>query len=86
MKFHGYDPKDSIIQVQPRNGEYGLRTEDILKTIKENGNDISLILFSGVQYYTGQLFDMETITKAGHQMVFEDPNSHNTLIPDSAAW
>ena len=62
VKFHGQDPSKSIIQVQPRPGKDTIRTEDILKTIEEEGDNIALVLFSGVQYYTGQFFEMEHIT------------------------
>ncbi len=65
--FHGYDPKEAIIEVLPRDGEYTLRTEDILQTIKDNAHELALVLFGGINYFTGQLFDMEAITKAGHE-------------------
>ncbi|XP_065651600.1 kynureninase isoform X3 [Hydra vulgaris] len=64
--FHGYDPKTSMLQAAPREGEYLLRTEDILQLIHEQGDSIALILFSGVQYKTGQYFDLKAITEAGH--------------------
>ena len=66
VKYHGYEPDDAIIEVKPGEGEYQIRTEDILSAIQQNGNSIALVLFSGINYYTGQLFDMKTITKAGH--------------------
>lgn len=66
VRFHGYDPSVAIIEVAPREGEYTLRTEDVTTVIAENGNDIALVLFGGVNYFTGQWFDMEAITKAGH--------------------
>lgn len=62
IKFHGYDPKDAIIELMPREGEFTLRTEDILRTIEENKNELALIMIGGVNYYTGQLFEMEKIT------------------------
>jgi kynureninase len=65
-RFHGYDPKDAIIQVTPREGEYTLRTEDILQTIKDNADELALVLFGGINYYTGQFFDIPSITKAAH--------------------
>lgn len=68
VKLHGYSPDDAIIEVQPREGEHTLRTEDIIQTIKNNGNEVALVLFSGVQYYTGQYFDLEAITTAGHDV------------------
>lgn len=66
VRFHGYDPKDAIIEVAPREGEYTLRTEDILAAIAENGEQTALVLFGGINYFTGQWFDMPAITKAGH--------------------
>ncbi|RZK52650.1 MAG: kynureninase [Pedobacter sp.] len=66
VRFHGFNPADAIIEVKPREGEYTLRTEDILKAIEENGNEIALVLFGGVNYFTGQWFDMPAITTAGH--------------------
>ncbi len=67
VRFHGYDPGEAIIEVAPRAGEYTLRTEDILSAIVENGAEIALVLFGGVNYFTGQWYDMEAITKAGHK-------------------
>lgn len=66
VRFHGYDPATAIIEVAPKEGEYTLRTEDITAAIAENGDEIALVLFGGVNYFTGQWFDMEAITKAGH--------------------
>jgi kynureninase len=65
-KFHGYDPKDAVIKMKPRAGEYTVRTEDILDMIEKEGDSIATIMFGGMNYYTGQLFEMEKITKAGH--------------------
>ncbi|XP_053554241.1 kynureninase isoform X2 [Bombina bombina] len=67
IRFHGLDVEKAMILVQPRKGEETLRTEDILSIIEKDGDSIALILFSGVQYYTGQLFDMPKITEAGHK-------------------
>jgi kynureninase len=66
VKYHGFRPEEAIIEVHPREGEHHLRTEDILETIHQHGNSTALVLFSGVQYYTGQVFDMESITRAAH--------------------
>ena len=70
VRFHGYDPKDAIIQVEPTPGNYTLTTDQILRVIEEHGDETALVLFSGVQYYTGQLFDIKTITKAASAKVF----------------
>ena len=67
VKFHGQNPDDAIIEVKPRDGEYTLRTEDILKLIDENKDSLSLVMMGGVNYYTGQLFEMEKITKHAQQ-------------------
>lgn len=66
LKFHGIDPSKGLIELKPREGEFTLRTEDIIRSIQENANEIALVIFGGVQYYTGQFFEMDTITKAGH--------------------
>ncbi len=66
VKYHGFQPEDAIIEVHPRKGEHHLRTEDILATIQQHGSSTALVLFSGVQYYSGQVFDMEAITRAAH--------------------
>jgi len=64
--FHGYDPAESLIEIAPRPGETTIRTEDIEKLIAEKGDQIALILLSGVNYYTGQAFDCRRFTEAGH--------------------
>lgn len=65
-QFHGYDPADAILEAKPRPGEDCLRQDDIEALIKREGDSIALILFGGVNYYTGQAFDMQAITQAGH--------------------
>lgn len=66
VKFHGYDPDDAVVEVKKREGEHHFRTEDILSKIKEVGEECALVLIGGVNYYSGQVLDMKTITKAGH--------------------
>jgi kynureninase len=68
VRFHGLDPDVHIIEVQPREGERILHQEDILKAIREAGEELALVLFPGVQYLTGQVFELEEICKAGHQV------------------
>ncbi|MFO0390121.1 MAG: kynureninase [Alphaproteobacteria bacterium] len=67
IKFHGFDPKASLIELKPRAGERTLRSEDIEAVIEKEGDAVALIMLGGVNYYTGQLFDMERITKTGHK-------------------
>ena len=68
VKFHGFDPKDAIIEIFPHSEEDTLRTEDILDAIRNNADELALVLFSGINYYTGQFFDIEAITKAAHNV------------------
>lgn len=67
IRFHGYDPKEALIELTPREGEYCLRTEDILAAIHEHRDSLALVMMGGVNYYTGQFFDLQKITKAGHE-------------------
>jgi kynureninase len=67
IRCHGGDPRELLIELAPREGESTLRTEDIIDTIDREGDAIALILLGGVNYYTGQAFDMKTITEAAHQ-------------------
>jgi kynureninase len=66
-RFHGYNPDEAIVELYPREGEFTLRTEDILQAIKDNTDELALVMMGGINYYTGQVFDMEAITKAGHE-------------------
>ena len=65
-KYHGFNPGDAVIEVSPREGEYTLRKEDIISAIHQHGDSVAVVLFGGVNYYTGQLFDMKAITEAAH--------------------
>ena len=65
-RMHGLDPAEAIVELVPRPGEYTLRTKDIEAKIAELGNSLATVLIGGVNYYTGQAFDMAAITRAGH--------------------
>ncbi|SHM26097.1 Kynureninase [Chitinophaga jiangningensis] len=67
VKFHGFDPESAIIEVSPRPGEQLIRTEDILEIINRESNSLALVLFGGINYYTGQFFDIPAITAAAHR-------------------
>lgn len=66
IRFHGFDPATSLIELSPRIGEACLRDEDIESTIEREGEKVALILLGGVNYATGQAFDMESVTRWGH--------------------
>jgi kynureninase len=67
VRYHGYDPGDAIMEVKPREGEHTIHTEDILSAINQYSHQTALVLFSGVNYYTGQYFDIREITEAAHK-------------------
>ncbi len=67
VNFHGYKEDDAIVEIKRRKGEHNIRLEDILAKIEEVGSELALVLIGGVNYYTGQVFDMKTITQAGHK-------------------
>ena len=64
--MHGFNPDEAIIEVAPRPGEHLIAHEDIIAAIHAAGDSLALVIFGGVNYYTGQLFDMEGITAAAH--------------------
>ncbi len=67
IKLHGFDPKEALIEVAPQKGEAILHTKDIVQAIETHADSLALVLFPGVQYYTGQVFDMAGITQAAHE-------------------
>lgn len=68
IKFHGFNYEDSLIEISPRYGEHTINEEDILNAINENKDTVALVLFGGVNYYTGQLFNIKKITDAAHNI------------------
>lgn len=87
MKFHNFDPKHSLIMVEPRPGESLLRTEDIVALIHEH--DFALVLLPGVQYASGQVLDMPTIAKAAHDRVrlpIRKAVAPNSLCTGQLCW
>lgn len=67
-RFHGLNPDEAIIELKPREGEYTLRTEDILAQIEAHKDSLAIVMMGGVNYYSGQAFDMKTITAAAHKV------------------
>lgn len=68
VAHHGFDPQEAIVEIKRREGEHNIRLEDVLSKIEEVGDELALILMGGVNYYTGQVFDMKTITAKGHSV------------------
>ena len=68
VRFHGLDPEKAIVEVSRRDGEHHFRTEDILSKIEEVGAECALVFLGGVNYYTGQVLDIASITKAGKRI------------------
>ena len=67
IRFHGLEPKKSLLEISPRGGEFCIRDEDIHALIEREGESIALILLGGVNYATGQVFDIAEVTNAGHR-------------------
>ncbi len=97
IHFHGFDPATSLIELTPRPGESCLRHEDIALLIESAGDNIALIMLGGVNYATGQAFDMERITRLGHArgcvVGFDLAHAAGNLVlklhdwgPDFAVW
>jgi kynureninase len=68
VAHHGFDPATTIVEIKRREGEHNIRLEDIVSKIEEVGDELALVLFGGVNYYTGQVFDMAAIVEAGHKV------------------
>ena len=68
VRMHGFDANDAIIEIAPREGKYLIEEEDILQAIADAGSELALVVMGGVNYYTGQLFNMEHITAAAHKV------------------
>lgn len=66
-RFHGYSPKASLLEAEPRPGEEVLREEDLLELIERRGNEVALVLLGNVNYLTGQAFDMKAIAAAARR-------------------
>lgn len=66
LKFHGFEPKEALIEWKPRKNEELLNIEDLKKIIDEQGNEIALLLIGGLNYYTGQYLDIKKIAEIGH--------------------
>ncbi len=97
IAFHGLDPANTLVEMQPREGEHILRPEDIIARINELGDELALVCFGGVNFLTGQAFDIKGITNAAHRvgafagfdLAHAAGNLHLNLHddgPDFACW
>lgn len=68
LRFHGFEPDEAIIEIGPRPGEHTIRTEDIIEAIHAHQDQLALVMMAGLQYYTGQVFDMKAISHACQQV------------------
>lgn len=68
VKMHGFDPQEAIIELTPKAGAHTLEDEAILEAIREAGDSLACVMIGGVNYYTGQLYDMATITQVAHEV------------------
>src|SRR5881392_1138484 len=66
ITHHGLDPKDTLILARPRKGEFTITTLDIVNLIDKHADQLAMVMFAGVNFFTGQLFDIEKITAAAH--------------------
>jgi kynureninase len=64
---HGFDPKEALVLARPREGEFTVRQDDLDALLEKQGNEIALVLFAGVNFFTGQLFGIEKITAAAQR-------------------
>lgn len=68
VRWHGFDPEDAIVEISPREGEDTLHTSDIIDVIEREGDRVALVMFGGVNYYTGQFYDLAAIAAAAHRV------------------
>jgi kynureninase len=62
VRYHGFDPDDAIIEVEPREGEWLIREDDILQAIASHADELALVFFGGINYFTGQVFNLPQLT------------------------
>ena len=67
IRHHGFDPKDALVLTRAREGEFTVRTEEIEAALEKHGDEIALVLLAGVNFFTGQFFDVARVTAAGHK-------------------
>jgi kynureninase len=68
VRMYGFDPEDAIIEMKPKPGAHIIEEEAILEAIEKAGSSLALVMMGGVNYYTGQFFDLKKITEAAHRV------------------
>ena len=68
LKHYGFNPEETLIEVSPRNGEHTIHTEDVLAAIDQHKDELALVFWGGLNYYSGQVFDMKAITEAAQNV------------------
>ena len=68
VRHHGYDPEAAVVRLEPRDGEWSLRTEDVVGELERLRGSVALVLLGGVNYLSGELLDIPAITAAGHDI------------------
>ena len=90
IRFHGYDPGEALLIARPRAGEQCIRTEDVEALVEQRGAEIALVMFAGVNYFTGQAFDMRRITAAarrrGCRVGFDLAHAAGNLVLQLHDW
>lgn len=97
IKFHGFDPATSLVELRSKSGHPVIPTEEILEVIEKEGDEVAMVMLGGVNYYTGQAFEMQKITEAGHLkgcvVGFDLAHGAGNLVlqlddwgPDFACW
>jgi len=97
IRFHGFDPRSGLLELTPREGESSVRDEDVEALIDREGESIALVMLGGVNYATGQIFDMPGVTRLGHRkgcvMAFDLAHAAGNVplqlhdwSPDFAVW
>ncbi len=67
-RFRGYDPEEAIIQLTPRDGEHTVRQEDVIEALDRHADELAMVMIGGVNYYTGQVFDMQSIAAKANEL------------------
>ena len=67
LRFHGLDPANCLVELEPEAGRQLIEESDIETYLSEHGEEIALVLWPGVQYISGQAFDLARLTAAAHR-------------------